>query len=269
MNFVIFDAIGMHGLKCAEADVEGDLDGFDAAGADAVENRLREMETGGGRGDGAAGLRVDSLIAIAIGGGIGARDVGRERNVADAVEDVVKLGDRAGAVIDRRKTDVAFAEGSAGDDLGLEFVVLAEKQALADADLAAGTNQAFPIVGLGGKLASEQDLDASVKKIAGGGVAAADGLGAKAGAVSVETGGKDASVVENYNIVRTEEIGKVAELAVLIRAGGAFEVQHAGTVARGERLLGDEVFGEMEVEIGNQHGLRLQEVKGARAGSPI
>jgi len=51
------------------------------------------------------------------------------------------------------EADVALAELGAGDDLGLQFVVLAEKKMLADADFAAGTNQASPIVGLSGELA--------------------------------------------------------------------------------------------------------------------
>ena len=51
MNFVVFDAFDVNGLKCAEADVKGDVDGVDSALADAVENLRSEVETGGGRGD--------------------------------------------------------------------------------------------------------------------------------------------------------------------------------------------------------------------------
>lgn len=156
---------------------------------------------------------------------------------------------------------MTFAEGPAGDDFGLHFVVFAEEQAFADADFAAGTNQALPVVWLGRELAGEQDLDASVKEIASGGVAAADGLGSEAGAMPVETGGKNASVVKNYNVVRAQKIGKIAEMAVVKLSGCAVEVQHAGTIACGKRLLGDEFFGKMEVEIRNQHSLRVQEVQ--------
>ena len=66
--------------------------------------------------------------------------------MADAVEHVVKIGGLKS--IDRAKADLALAEFSAGDDFGWQFVILAEEQALADADFAAGTNQAFPVVGL-------------------------------------------------------------------------------------------------------------------------
>jgi hypothetical protein len=40
--------------------------------------------------------------------------------VADAVENVEKIGDRL-------KADAAFAELGAGEDLSLQFIVLAEK----------------------------------------------------------------------------------------------------------------------------------------------
>ena len=70
--------------------------------------------------------------------------------------------------LDRLKADAALAEFCAGQDLGLKFfaIALAEKQAFADADFAAGTNQAFPIVRVGGKLAGQQNLDAAVEQIA-------------------------------------------------------------------------------------------------------
>lgn len=111
-------------------------------------------------------------------------------------------------------------------------------------------------------MARQQDLDAAVKKITGCGIALADRLGAKSGAAAVQPGGKDAGVVENHNIAGAQEIGKVAEVAVLIVAALALQVQHAGTVAGGERPLGDEFGRKVEIEIGDQHGLRLQEMSG-------
>jgi hypothetical protein len=58
----------------------------------------------------------------------------------------------------------------------------------ADSDLAAGPNQAFPIVGVGGQLAGQQNLDATVEKIAG------------ALAASMEPSGKNAGVVEDHYV---------------------------------------------------------------------
>src|SRR5271170_5325711 len=62
--------------------------------------------------------------------------------MSDTIEDGEKIRDR-------QEADAALSIFRAGQDLGLEFGLLAEEQAFADADLAAGTDQAFPIVGLG------------------------------------------------------------------------------------------------------------------------
>ena len=90
-----------------------------------------------------------------------------------------------------------------------------------------------------------------MEQVSGRGVAAADGLGAEAGAEAIKAGGENASVVQNDNIARAEEIGEIAEVAVEIFAGFALQVQHAGTVAGGKWLLGDEFFRQVEVEVGD------------------
>jgi hypothetical protein len=112
MNFMVFDALDANGLKGSQADVEGDFGGFNTTEADAIENFRGEMKSGGGRGDGTALLRVDGLIAIAVAGGIETRDVGRERDVADAIEDGIEI-------FDRLKADMALAETGAGKDFRL------------------------------------------------------------------------------------------------------------------------------------------------------
>src|ERR1035441_5856692 len=50
------------------------------------------MESGGGRGDGAFFAGEDGLIAVAVGGRIGAFDIGRQRDVTDALEGGIKIG---------------------------------------------------------------------------------------------------------------------------------------------------------------------------------
>ena len=69
--------------------------------------------------------------------------------------------------------------------------------------------------------------------------------------------GKDAGVVEDHQIAGPQEFGKVAEQAIGIVAAASLQVQHAGAVACGEGVLGDEFVGKMEVEVGNQHEFRL------------
>ena len=76
-------------------------------------------------------------------------------------------------------------------------------------------------------------------------------MGADPGAAAVKSGGKDAGVVENHDIAGVKEIGEIAEVAILIIAALALQVQHAGTVAGGERLLSNEFGRQVEIEIGD------------------
>ena len=109
---------------------------------------------------------------------------------------------------------MAFTKLAAGDHFGLEFVVITEIEMLADADLAAGADQAFPYIGIVIQLASEQDLDASVKKIARGGIVGAEWLRLKTSASPIEASGKHARIVEDDKIVGAKEVGEFAELAI-------------------------------------------------------
>jgi hypothetical protein len=258
MDLVIFDALDADGLKSPQADVQGDIDSLDPAVADAVEDLGCEMKAGGGGCYRSTVLGINGLVAFAIAGRIRACDIRREGDVANAIkgsEEVVVL------TLGGLKADAALAEFPSAQDLGLQFVeiaiALAKEQPFADADLAAGPNQTLPIVGLGGELAGEQNLDAAAEEIAGGRIVRADRLSAGAFAASIEPRWKDAGVVENQQIAGLQEVRKVAEPAVGMAAAGSLQIEHAGFVASGEGFLGNEVVGKMEVEVGNQHGVRL------------
>jgi hypothetical protein len=252
MDLVILDTVDADWLESSQADVQGDLDGFDMALADAVEDFRSEMKSGGGGSYRSGLLGVDGLVAFAIAGRIGARDIGRERDVADAIEDGEEV---VGALRSRLKADAARAEFPTGEDLGLQFdlILRAEEQAFANADLAAGTDEAFPIVGISGELAGQQNLNATVEEIPGCRILRADRLSADAFAAAIEAGRKNASVIENQHIAGPQQVRKLEEEAISM-AAGSLEVKHAGAVAGGEGLLGNQVFGETEVEVGNQHG---------------
>jgi hypothetical protein len=105
------------------------------------------------------------------------------------------------------------------------------------------------------QLAGEENFDASVEKIARGGIARAEGLGFKTGAPSVKAGGKYAGVVEDHKIGGLKKAGKIAKLTIAEGTGGSRKVKQpgGGTVRGG--LLGDEFFGKVVVEIGDEHGL--------------
>src|SRR5580704_10615997 len=213
MDLVIFDALDTDGLEGSQADVQGNLDGLDSAPADAVEDFRGEMKAGGGSGYRSARLGIDGLVAFAIAGRIRARDIGRERDVSDAIEDCEEI---VAALRNGLKADAALAEFRSGEDLGLQVVMMAvaEEQAFSDADLAAGTDEAFPIVGISSQLARQQNLDATVERVPGRRIFRADGLNPGAFGAAIEPRWKDAGVVENHNIAGLQQIREVAEQAV-------------------------------------------------------
>ncbi len=95
MDLVIFDALDADRLEGSQADVQGDIDGLDLALADAVEDFPCEMKASGGGCYRSTLLRIDGLIPLAIVGRIRTRDIGREWDVADAVEGSEEIGNWA------------------------------------------------------------------------------------------------------------------------------------------------------------------------------
>jgi hypothetical protein len=157
------------------------------------------------------------------------------------VADAIESGEKIVHTLSRLKAEVALAELSARQDLGLEFILIAEEEAFADSNFATGTNQTLPIVGISCELTSEKDFDA-----------AASGF-----AASEESRWKDAGIVEDDEIAGLQKVREFPEQAIGMSAAGALQVQHAGAVAGGERFLRDEFDGKVEVEIGDLHAVRL------------
>jgi hypothetical protein len=131
----------------------------------------------------------------------------------------------------------------------LQLVLLPEKQLFADADLAAGTDQAFPIIRAGGELAGQQNFDAALEEIASRWIVRTDRLGALAFAAAIEPGWKDPRVVEDDQVAGPQKLRKVAKLRVRPLSGRALQAQHAGSIAGGEGFLGYEFVGKREVKI--------------------
>ena len=69
--------------------------------------------------------------------------------------------------------------------------------------------------------------------------------------------GKDARVVDDEDIARSQDRREVGNCAVFKRSGAAIEGQEAGLTAR-RRRLGDQVVWKCEVELGNQHDVLPQ-----------
>ena len=70
----------------------------------------------------------------------------------------------------------ALPECPSGRDLGLQFIVFAEKQELPDSDLSPRTYQALPFVGIARELAGQKNFNSSAQKIMCGRITGADGL---------------------------------------------------------------------------------------------
>src|SRR3974390_452276 len=116
------------------------------------------MKSGSRSSDRSALAGVDRLVAISVGGGIIAGNVGRQRDVAYLFNECEEIGevlpgfarsDSRGRLSPhkcRGESDVAFAEFSAGGHLSLEFVVVAKEEMLANSDLTARTDEAFPVI---------------------------------------------------------------------------------------------------------------------------
>ncbi len=117
--------------------------------------------------------------------------------MADAIE-------RGEEIAGRLKADAAFAEFCAREDLGLQFVMLAKQQTLPYADLAAGPHQTLPVVGIGRKLARQQNFNAAVEESARRRIVPADGLSAGPFAPAVKSRRKNAGIVKDEKIIAPE-----------------------------------------------------------------
>src|SRR5712671_1193719 len=165
------------------------------------------MEAGRGSGHRAPLLRIDGLIAFAIAGRIRTRDVGWKGNVADAVQNGIEI-------VNPLEANAAFAEFPSAENFGPQLIVFTEKQPFTYANLAAGTNQAFPIVRLGCELAGEQNLDTALEEIASRGIMVAHSVSPRAFAAAIEPRGKDTGIVEYQQIAGLKQVREVAKSAI-------------------------------------------------------
>jgi hypothetical protein len=204
---VLFNFFDAHWLKGSESNVERDLCRFDAAFMEAGKNFRCEMKAGGRSSDRSALAGVYSLVAVSVGSGVVSCDVWRQRNVANPFLACEKI-------VDGSEADVAFSKFSSGDDLCPEFVSVTKKKMLADHDLTAGADQAFPVVRFALELTREENFHAPVKEISRSWIVRTDGLGLKTCTASIEAGRKNARIVKDDQIVGTQQLGKITKSTV-------------------------------------------------------
>src|SRR5262249_39808201 len=170
------------------------------------------------------------LVALAVGRAVVAADVGRERDVAVALEggrDVAAGGQEADAPGSPRRAARLDRYREVGRDL----------DRVPRAEPSAGPEERVPYVV--GVAADEQDL-----------------RGAAPRAPTTEAGREDAAPVQDEKVVRPEERGKIAEGPVLGSPRVPVEQEQARGVALGERFLGDGLRGEVVIEVRETHGLK-------------
>ena len=83
---MVLHVLAAHRLERTVPDVQRHLHAVDAFRGKRSEQWLGQMEAGRGRGDRAPDPRVHRLIALAVGVGIRATDVGRQRHMPDGVD---------------------------------------------------------------------------------------------------------------------------------------------------------------------------------------
>jgi hypothetical protein len=247
---MILDAFGANGLKGAEANVKRDLDGFNTALTDAVEDFRSEVQSRGRRRDRTAFLRVDRLIAVAIGGGIIAIDVRRKRNMPE-------FADYCEKIIHWREADTALTEFTPRNNLGHQLFVVTEKEAFAYSNLSSGANEAFPFIGILFLLTSEEDFDSSAKEFTRCGIVGANTLRGKAAAASIQASGKHLCVVEDQEIGGTQKLGEFTKLPVFNGSRGSRKMEKAGCSTIRKRVLRNQLRGKVVLKIGDEHDTQI------------
>ena len=225
MHDVVGQVVHPHGLEGAGAHVQGDESAAYALRRELIQHGLVEVQAGGGRGHGAGLAGVDGLVAAVVVGLRAVRDVGRQRRGAVGIEQVEhRLG----------KAQVEeFA--LAAQHLHVEGAGQAQGRAGAGGFAGAHVGQ-----GPGGlDDAFDQHLDFA----AGGFLARQARL-------------DDARVVKDEQVVFADKGGEVWELQV-VQLTLAVQVQQAAAAPLGGRVLGDELAGEVVVEVGQGKDWRL------------
>ncbi len=81
----------------------------------------------------------------------------------------------------------------------------------------------------------------------------------QAGSTSEEPGREDAAVVDDQKIVGAEQVRQGLELKIFECPCLARKMQHARSAAVRQRLLGNQVIVQGEVEVRNQHSIHYKE----------
>src|SRR5580704_16926953 len=156
MNLVLVDLLFVDGLECAQADIQRDRGHLDASLPQPLQNRGGKMQAGGGRRHGSWMIGENRLVTLAVRRLVFARDVRRQRNVAEPL-------DRFGNVALCREANAPQPIFATADDFGGEFPI-SEVDALPNPNLSSWANQGLPL--LWSNLPGQQYFDFGGQKFA-------------------------------------------------------------------------------------------------------
>ena len=121
MELVVLYLLRVHRLKSSQAHMQSQFGDLNSSFAYVSQDLWRKVQACGGRGDAAGGLRagIDRLVAFAVFLPVFARDIGRQRDVSQLLQDGKKI--RHGI-----KVENALAEFPSGNHFGSQFRGLRE-----------------------------------------------------------------------------------------------------------------------------------------------
>ena len=213
-------------LERVEPDHQLDLGHADAGRSETTEQFVGEVEPGRRRRGAPRDRREHRLVARRV--AERRRDVGRQRHLADLVEQ-------------RQWVDLV------GQQFHVERVAggralphphdraLAGEEHLSHAESFAGAQQRLPPAAVGGRRFEQQDLRGSSRVTP-----------------EPQPSRDDPGLVQHEEIALAQEFRQVADVTMLGRCGATVD-QQAGTVARLDRRLGDAIVGQVVVEVGDLH----------------
>jgi len=228
---VVFEFFDGDGFEGSHAAVEGDPCNPDGAIAEAFQQFGREMESGGGGGDGAGDFGVHGLVPLEIGraGQLlpGAMNIRGEGRTTEAVQEKERIFEGDG--FDSPDSLRLFFEDGQSGGVGLIGAGFAEMEDFAGFDSTGVFEEAAPVVVF--RLPEEEAFDGSA------------GMSAE-----VKAGGNHFAVVENEAIVLSEVVQDIFKRAMVNLSGFSVHHQQSGGGAVGQRILGDELMGEFIIE---------------------
>jgi hypothetical protein len=202
MQLILLHQILPQWLECAQPDMQGHLGDLHSVSSHSIQYFRREVQARGGRRGRARQAGKDGLVANPILRRIRSVDVRRQGDVPNTIE-----GPKEVFFATRVKAQSPFAEFTAPDHRGVQFVI--KSKLLANADLPARADQGLPFDGT--ELPGQQHLHPASQKLLAGRIAAAHRLGSRPATSPEEPGWQHPSIVHNHQVPRSEQGGQLAK----------------------------------------------------------